>query len=80
MEGPLSRTANLRRRSTLRPSRLNWAADLDTAPERLGLGQVPAEALRGACAVYSDGHAAASIAGAWTAWAEFLELPGDRAV
>ena len=48
------------------------AASAGTEPEELRLGQVTAKSLRRAFAGYSDDHAAASIARAWTAWDQFF--------
>jgi site-specific recombinase XerD len=48
------------------------AASSGTVPDELRLGQVTAKALRRAFAVYSDSHAAASMARAWAAWNQFF--------
>jgi integrase/recombinase XerD len=48
------------------------AACLGTEPGELVLGQVDAKVLRAAFASFSEGHAASSIARAWTAWDQFF--------
>jgi integrase/recombinase XerD len=48
------------------------AAGLGVGPGELVLGQLDAKALRRAFASFSEGHAASSIARAWTAWDQFF--------
>ena len=46
--------------------------ELGTETTKLRLGQLSAKALRRAFASFSEGHAASSIARAWTAWDQFF--------
>ena len=48
------------------------AAELGARPGELVLGQLDAKVLRWAFASFSEGHAASSIARAWTAWDQFF--------
>jgi integrase/recombinase XerD len=48
------------------------AAELGARPGELVLGQLDARVLRRAFASFSEGHAASSIARAWTAWDQFF--------
>jgi site-specific recombinase XerC len=48
------------------------AACLGTEPNQLVLGQLDAKVLRAAFASFSEGHAASSIARAWSAWDQFF--------
>jgi integrase/recombinase XerD len=48
------------------------AAELGAGPGELVLGQLDAKALRRGFASFSEGHAASSIARAWTAWDQFF--------
>ena len=48
------------------------AAGLGAGPGELVLGQLDAKVLRRAFASFSEGHAASSIARAWTAWDQFF--------
>jgi integrase/recombinase XerD len=48
------------------------ATGLGVGPSELVLGQLDAKALRQAFASFSEGHAASSIARAWSAWDQFF--------
>ena len=61
-------------RSDLRAVLAELAAGAGVAPAELRLGQVGARQLRHAFAAFSDGHAEASIARAWSTWNQFYDF------